>query len=91
MVLRFRFLFLLTFCLLGAGAYSALPVPPLPAREFRGLWIASVANIDWPSEKGLDRTRQKAELKALFDQALRVHAGALVRVSHREVRPVAGL
>jgi uncharacterized lipoprotein YddW (UPF0748 family) len=83
MVLRFRFLFLLTFCLLGAGAYCASPVPPLPAREFRGLWIASVANIDWPSEKGLDRTRQKAELKALFDQAVALGLNAVIL----QVRP----
>ena len=28
-------------------------VPPPVAREFRGLWIASVGNIDWPSRPGL--------------------------------------
>ena len=27
--------------------------PPLPAREFRGLWVATVRNMDWPSRPGL--------------------------------------
>ncbi|MBZ5630459.1 MAG: hypothetical protein LAO06_16490, partial [Acidobacteriia bacterium] len=26
-------------------------IPPEPAREFRGAWVATVANIDWPSRK----------------------------------------
>ena len=32
-----------------------------PKREFRAAWIASVANIDWPSEKGLSTEAQKKE------------------------------
>ncbi len=24
-----------------------------PKREFRGVWVATVANIDWPSAAGL--------------------------------------
>src|SRR5205823_9978455 len=28
------------------------PVPEVP-REFRGVWVASVSNIDWPSQPGL--------------------------------------
>jgi len=27
--------------------------PPWVAREFRGVWVATVANIDWPSKPGL--------------------------------------
>ncbi|MCP2265075.1 Uncharacterized lipoprotein YddW, UPF0748 family [Promicromonospora thailandica] len=30
-------------------------------RELRAMWIASVANIDWPSASGLDAEAQKAE------------------------------
>src|SRR5437773_5553721 len=43
--------------------------PPDPLREFRGAWIATVANIDWPSRKGLSSSEQKAELTALLDRA----------------------
>ena len=28
-------------------------MPPPIQREMRGLWIATVANIDWPSRTGL--------------------------------------
>src|SRR6185437_1497528 len=43
-------------------------VPPSPAREFRGAWIATVANIDWPSKPGLPVAQQKAELISLLDR-----------------------
>ena len=26
---------------------------PEPAREFRGVWVATVFNLDWPSSAGL--------------------------------------
>jgi uncharacterized lipoprotein YddW (UPF0748 family) len=32
-----------------------------PKREFRGIWIATVENIDWPSKKFLSPERQKEE------------------------------
>ncbi len=44
-------------------------VPPTVAREFRGLWIASVGNIDWPSRPGLPPDSARAELRALLDRA----------------------
>jgi len=37
--------------------------------EFRGAWISSVHNLDWPSEKGLPPAQQKAELVRLLDSA----------------------
>lgn len=43
--------------------------PPTVAREFRGLWIASVANIDWPSRPGLPADSAKRELLQLLDRA----------------------
>src|SRR5687767_3625773 len=43
-------------------------VPAIP-REFRGMWIATVANIDWPSRSGLSDAQQKAELIDLLDRA----------------------
>lgn len=38
-----------------------------PAKELRGTWIATVANIDWPSKPGLPVERQKAEFDSLLD------------------------
>ena len=40
----------------------------LPKREFRGAWIASVANIDWPSSPGLSVSKQKQDLRVLLDE-----------------------
>ena len=39
-----------------------------PKREFRGAWIATIGNIDWPSKQGLDATMQQQEFIALIDQ-----------------------
>ena len=46
---------LLAALLLSTGTLSAAPTvePPVPEREFRGAWVATVANIDWPSRPGL--------------------------------------
>src|SRR5690606_3256971 len=36
-------------------------------REFRGAWIATVANINWPSKRNLSTEEQKKEAIALLD------------------------
>ena len=33
---------------------------PAAPREFRAVWVATVANIDWPSRKGLSTAQQQA-------------------------------
>jgi uncharacterized lipoprotein YddW (UPF0748 family) len=53
-------------------------IPPEPTREFRGAWIATVANIDWPSQKGLSAQEQKAELLAILDRAVRIKLNVLI-------------
>jgi uncharacterized lipoprotein YddW (UPF0748 family) len=58
--------------------------PPVP-REFRGVWVATVANIDWPSRKGLSTKQQQAELRALLDKVVELHLNAVVF----QVRPMA--
>lgn len=37
------------------------------AREFRAAWVATVANINWPSKPGLSTTQQQQEAIALLD------------------------
>ena len=42
---------------------------PAPVREFRGVWVASVSNIDWPSRPGLPTDSAQRELLAILDRA----------------------
>ena len=58
---------------------------PGPAREFRGAWVATVANIDWPSRPGLSSDRQQAELIGLLDRSVELGLNAVVL----QVRPTA--
>ena len=58
---------------------------PALRREFRGVWVASVSNIDWPSKPGLPTADQKAELLALLDRAQAAHLNAVIL----QVRPAA--
>jgi uncharacterized lipoprotein YddW (UPF0748 family) len=65
---------------MGAGAVDYVPSqikPPAAPREFRGLWLATVKNIDWPSRPGLTTAQQKVELVALLDQAKRLRLNAV--------------
>ncbi|MEU6481873.1 family 10 glycosylhydrolase [Streptomyces sp. NPDC047017] len=50
----------------SAGARGARTVT-----EMRGMWLASVDNRDWPSRAGLSTARQRGELTALLDAAVR--------------------
>ena len=52
-------------------------------REFRGVWIATVSNIDWPSRPALHSDRQKAGLTGLLDCARDLGMNAVVL----QVRP----
>ena len=52
--------------------------PPRPAREFRGAWIATVANLDWPSKPGLPVADQKAELLAMIEKAAQLNLNVLI-------------
>ncbi len=56
--------------------------PPL-RREFRAAWVATVANIDWPSKPGLSTAEQQAEMRALLDDAVRMNLNAIIL----QVRP----
>lgn len=59
--------------------------PPPIMREFRGVWVATVGNIDWPSRPGLSTWEQKAELIAILDKAVALRMNAVVF----QVRPQA--
>lgn len=57
-------------CLLFAIAVQAQSLPP--KREFRGAWIATVINLDWPSSPFLTPEAQREELIRLLDE-MRAH------------------
>lgn len=59
--------------------------PATPKRQLRGIWIASVTNIDWPSRSGLDEQTLKAEYGAWLDLAQRENFNALFV----QIRPAA--
>jgi uncharacterized lipoprotein YddW (UPF0748 family) len=69
-------------------AASAAPVlaadPPTLRREFRGVWVATVSNIDWPSKKGLSSAEQQKELLAIVGKARDLKLNAIVL----QVRPM---
>ena len=69
----------------GSWSLAIAAEIPSPPREFRAAWIATVANIDWPSRKGLPTQQQKKELIALFDKAVDLNLNAVIL----QIRPSA--
>jgi len=67
-----------------AASDSTCIAPELP-REFRGVWVASVSNIDWPSKPGLSAAEQKTELLAILDRAQAQRLNAVIL----QIRPAA--
>src|SRR5262245_12580804 len=57
--------------------------PPLPPREFRAVWVATVGNIDWPSKPGLPTADQQAEAIAILDRCKELNFNAVIL----QVRP----
>ncbi len=51
-------------------------IPQTP-RELRGVWIATVDNIDWPSKPGLPANKQKDELIAILNKAKELNLNAV--------------
>ena len=61
------------------------PAPPAAPREFRAAWVASVANIDWPSRPGLTAAAQRDEMVRIVERAQSLGLNALIV----QVRPAA--
>ncbi len=67
---------------------SAQPLPPRPPQvssEFRAAWVATVANIDWPSKPGLSTKEQQQEALVILDHLKDHHFNAVIF----QVRPMA--
>lgn len=54
-----------------------------PKYEFRGVWVATVTNIDWPSSKYLSTDSQKTEFIKLLDMHQRNGMNAIIA----QIRP----
>jgi uncharacterized lipoprotein YddW (UPF0748 family) len=52
--------------------------PPPTPREFRGAWVSTVNNGDWPSRPGLSVAEQKREMIAILDKAVSLRLNAIV-------------
>ncbi|MGV3756491.1 MAG: glycoside hydrolase family 10 protein [Verrucomicrobiota bacterium] len=69
----------------SAATYQPSEIkPPAVDREFRGVWVATVSNIDWPSKKGLPSGEQQKELRALLDLAVKLNQNAVIL----QIRPM---
>ncbi len=62
---------LLLFCSFASAQVA-------PKREFRGAWVATVTNIDWPSAPGVVPQVQRSQLTTLLDQLAAAGINAIV-------------
>src|SRR5665647_1297340 len=69
---------LILLMLLLTGALVSLYAKDYPKREMRAIWIATVENIDWPSNSQLSTAEQKAEMIALLDLVKAYNMNAIV-------------
>ncbi len=60
------------------SAQDLAALAPEAPREFRAAWVATVANIDWPSRKGLSAAAQQAEMRAMLDRAVALRLNAII-------------
>ena len=57
---------------------QAVQEPPPVKREFRGVWVATVGNIDWPSRRGLSTAQQQDEMRRILDKSVALKLNAVV-------------
>ena len=66
-----------------ANADTPSATPPSPTFEFRAAWVATVANIDWPSDPHLPVSEQQHELLSILNTAKELNLNAIIL----QVRP----
>ncbi|MFN7822270.1 MAG: family 10 glycosylhydrolase, partial [Bacteroidota bacterium] len=66
-----------------ACCFSSLAQSISPNYEFRGVWVATVENIDWPKSKQLSPEEQRASFIRLLDMHQKNGMNAIVM----QVRP----
>lgn len=78
-------IYALLLVIIPISLIAQTPSKIAPKREFRGVWVATVANIDWPSKPGLSVDQQKQELIGLLEQ----HKANGMNAIMLQVRPAA--
>lgn len=73
------------FCGYAQTPNEALSRQPKAMQEFRAGWIATVANINWPSKPGLSTAEQQQEAIVLLDLLKRLNFNAAIL----QIRPQA--
>lgn len=73
LILSFYFLFFVF-----PSAVNSQQATISPKYEFRAAWIATIANIDWPSKKGLSNDVQKSEFINILDRLQRDGLNAVI-------------
>lgn len=71
----------------ASSASSCAPIPQgtQPERQMRAVWIATVANIDWPTQEGLSIAQQQQQFITILDKVQQMHMNTVVV----QVRPAA--
>ncbi len=77
----FLYLFILLFTIISRGNAQS----QTPKREFRGVWLTTVNNLDWPSHNSLSVAEQKKELIDILDNLQQLHFNAVIF----QIRPTA--
>ena len=77
---RISTLLLISLLILG-NAICAQP----RKREMRAVWVATVANIDWPSQRNLSSKSQRIEMRKILDDCTKNNINAIVL----QIRPTA--
>jgi uncharacterized lipoprotein YddW (UPF0748 family) len=83
--LPFIALLLLTFIKSNAQQLADSGVTAHPKREFRGVWVATVENIDWPATPNETTVQQQQELITI----LNAHQKTGINAIMFQVRPAA--
>jgi len=68
-----RISFLFTTLLLFSSLWAQSP-----KREMRAVWVATVANIDWPSQRNLTSKAQRDEMRSMLDGLAKNNINAIV-------------
>ncbi len=69
---------LLAFFLLLSSCGVFKPATPPPGVEFRGVWVATVANIDWPRDPADPWAKKQQDFRALLDFYQSLHFNTFI-------------
>lgn len=85
MINKYSFFLFFVLSFLSSSLFGQQSTELPKKREVRGIWIATVTNIDWPSRPGLSPAQQRQELIAILDQ----HQQTGINTVMLQVRPTA--